>query len=281
MAIVFRCEKCSRRYRVADENAGRRGRCKSCGAVFRVPPPAAAVETSPSGTPVYRHAARERDFEPAIGDGESIEALSQHIETCLGEIDIVYHELLSDLVHIDVHRIPPTDERPYCTLITTGMSDLPMTAPAELDDVQYAELMVNLPPDRPLDQEDFEDENNYWPVRLLKMLARFPHEYETWLGVGHTVPNGDPPEPYAEETQFCCALLLPPIDAAEEFQTCEVSPGKIVNFYAVIPLYREEIDFKLKRGLDPLLERFDRAGIGPVVDVGRPNVCRRRGLFRR
>ncbi|MFQ8729788.1 MAG: suppressor of fused domain protein [Enterocloster bolteae] len=26
--------------------------------------------------------------------------------------------------------------------------------------------------------------SEYWPIRLIKYLARFPHEYSTWLGWG-------------------------------------------------------------------------------------------------
>ena len=29
----------------------------------------------------------------------------------------------------------------------------------------------------------------FWPIQMLKFLARFPHEYKTWLGWGHTIPN--------------------------------------------------------------------------------------------
>gem|GEM_PF-6439728 len=39
------------------------------------------------------------------------------------------------------------------------------------------------------------------------------------LGAGHTVPNGDPAEPYAANTQLCCALLAPPSIAPDGFET--------------------------------------------------------------
>lgn len=57
---------------------------------------------------------------------------------------------------------------------------------------RYAELVISLPPFWPLDEQSWRDERHYWPVRLLKTLGRLPHEYDTWLGVGHTIPNGDP-----------------------------------------------------------------------------------------
>jgi hypothetical protein len=48
----------------------------------------------------------------------------------------------------------------------------------------------------------------------------------------------------------------------------------------VFPIYREEMDFKLARGREALWERFARHGVTELIDVGRPNVCRKRfGIF--
>ena len=137
------------------------------------------------------------DFEGASGDS-SIDEISDHIEKHVGKIHMVFHELVSDQVHIDVHWVKPTTERPFHTLVTSGMSDKPMHSPQGVDDCDYAELSICLPQDWKVSEEDFEDEKNYWPIRWLKFLARFPHEYNTRLFQGHTIPNGDPATPFAE-----------------------------------------------------------------------------------
>jgi hypothetical protein len=72
-----------------------------------------------------------------------------------------------------------------------------------------------------MDEERFSDERVYWPIRLLKGLGRLPHEYSTFLWYGHTIPNGDPPEPYAEGTNLCCALITPPVLAPDDFELLE------------------------------------------------------------
>ncbi len=61
-----------------------------------------------------------------------------------------------------------------------------MNVPSALDEYElyYAELMIDLPPEW-LVQDD--DENNYWPIRWLKILARLPIDSDTWLGYGHTI----------------------------------------------------------------------------------------------
>ncbi|MEL6078928.1 suppressor of fused domain protein, partial [Stenotrophomonas maltophilia] len=72
----------------------------------------------------------------------------------------VLHEIISDLVHSDVHVVPANDHCPYLRLDTSGMSDLPMTVPAEVDAYvpRNMEQMVTLPADWPISHDAFDDE---------------------------------------------------------------------------------------------------------------------------
>jgi hypothetical protein len=229
------------------------------------------VEYTPSGQPRYRYKA-PAPFEFAVGSSETIEAVEAHITRHVGPVESVFHEIVSDKVHLDVHFVKAGDGRPCHVLVTSGMSDRPMTLPEGVDAPEYAELLICLPPDWKLSQEDFGDEANYWPVRWLKTLARLPHDYRTWLGAGHTVPNGDPPEPFADNTDLCGMLVLPPVRFGDDFPVLEAG-GKRIGFYALIPLYADEMAFKLEHGTGDLLDRFDAAGVDEVVDIGRPSVC--------
>jgi len=235
------------------------------------------MERSESGQPIYRHKERERKFELAIGDSENIETISDHIEQYIGPVATVYHELMSDLVHIDVHIVEPTDERDYYTLVTSGMSDRPMNAPEGAEDLRYAELVIGLPSDWPMGDESWKKEENYWPVWLLKFMARFPHEYETWLWSMHTVPNGDPPEPYAGNTQLCGAMLLPPITTDEEFWELPIDDEKRIHFFGIVPLHEDEMELKLKKGAEALFDGFDEHNISELLDPGRPSTVKKRG----
>ena len=127
----------------------------------------------------------------------------------------------------------------------------------------------------------FENEENYWPIRLMKSIARLPHEYETWIGPGHTIPNGDPPAPYADNTPFSCALILYPVSVSEEFHKLKLEDGRTIRFYCILPLYPEETDLKLARGTDELLQRFDKHDVRDIIGLQRPNSCRKKrfGLF--
>jgi hypothetical protein len=280
MAIQTQCEQCGFEYKLKDELAGKKVRCKICQAVFVVPPALPeGTEYSPAGNPIFRYEERKKDFELATGDEANIERIGDHIARYCGKVETVLHELISDLVHIDVHWVAPTQQRPFHTLVTSGMSDRPMSVPPGVDQGAYAELMLCLPPDWPMTQEAFGDENYYWPIRWLKTLARFPHEYETWLSWGHTLPNGDPPEPYAGNTQFCCAILLSPVLSGEGFGQLKVDESKTINFYSFVPLYAEEVDFKLQSGAEALVERFAKNRVTELVDIRRANVCKKKGWW--
>ncbi|MGI9335271.1 MAG: suppressor of fused domain protein [Gammaproteobacteria bacterium] len=237
-----------------------------------------APVVSMSGSPIYRHAP-EAAWKPAGGD-ESVEEIDAHVSEYLGEIESVFHEIVSDTVHIDVHFVKPTEASPVCRLVTSGMSDLPMTTPDDADVPRFVELMTTLPGDWQLDEESLKDENWYWPIHLLKFLARLPHKHSTWLGWGHSVPNGDPAQPYAPSTKLSGALILPSITVPEQFHVLTVNPQKTIHFFAVVPLYDEEMNLKLRSGTDELLDRFESANVSDVIDPGRRNVGRRRfGLF--
>ena len=283
MTIIIRCFECEKRYRVPDERAGKSIKCKSCGTILHVPAPDPEQPTAKDGTTIFRHELRDRDFEIATGNEQNIEAVSNHIERHIGPVEMVFHEIISDLVHVDIHWVKPTKKKPWHTLVTSGMSDLPMTVPDACSEFQYAELSVKLPPTWKVTQEAFQSENYYWPVRLLKMLARLPHEFETWLGTGHTVPNGDPAEAYADNTQFSCALLLPPdpTTTPEDFHCLETDDARAIWFYSIVPLYERETTYKLNKGLEALVDRFIANDVTDVIDINRGDTCRKRffGLF--
>jgi hypothetical protein len=244
------------------------------------------LEKSESGEPVFRYIDKqEKEFQPAIGDGESIEAISNHIEKTIGPIEMVFHELVSDQVHIDVHWVKSTPERPFHVMVTSGMSNRSMNVPAEVDASRHLELCVLLSDVWQIEakkysrmEDAFSDENIYWPIRWLKTVARFPHSYNTWVGWGHTIPNGEEAAPFAESTKLGCVMLLPSLNLSKEFYELKTD-AKTINFLCLYPLYKEEMDFKLKYGADKLLDKFEKVGVSDIIDPKRKNSCEKKGLF--
>lgn len=231
-----------------------------------------------SGAPIFHHT-EAAPFEGPRGE-ECIEQISGHIETHLGKVESVFHEIISDAVHIDVHFVKASADFPFIRLVTSGMSDLPMTIPEGSEVPKFVELLITLPGDWRLDQASFEDEAWYWPVRLIKQLARLPHKYNTWLGFGHTVPNGDPAAPYAPSTKLCGAMVLPSVTVPDGFHKLRIDEHKEITFLSVVPLYDEEMNLKLRVGLDELLDKLGNMNVSDVVDPARRNVAKKRfGFF--
>ncbi len=220
----------------------------------------------------------EADHSVSIAEVSEEEAQrwSAHLEQHLGGIATVFHELLSDTVHLDVLVFPATAERPYHVLVTQGMSALPMQVPEEADAPAFAELMVVLPSDWPIDGEQAKDERWYWPMRALKSVARLPHLYDTWIGFGHTIPNGDPAEPYDESTQHCCVIVGRPSLFDDALSRCETSDGKVVQLYALFPIHEDEMRFKLEQHAEALFEKLAARQVSEVVDAKRRSALSKR-----
>ena len=234
------------------------------------------MEQSESGAPIYRYEKRSREFEFAVGDSENIEKISEHIERYVGPIATVYHEIISDLVHIDVHIVEPTAERPCYTLVTSGMSDIAMNCPEQYPDLNYSEMLICLPPNWNMNQDSWKAEENYWPIRMLKFLSRFPHEYQTWLWVMHTIPNCDPPAPFARNTAMSGVIILPPVTIAEGFHELVIDENKTIHFHAVIPLHTDEMELKLREGAEALFDSFEKHGITELLNPARPSVIEKK-----
>jgi hypothetical protein len=201
---------------------------------------------------------------------KELEAYENFIKEQFGEYDEVFHEVVSPDIHLDIIVIPPTESNNYYTLITMGMGAYKMAVPRQF--MQYnlerAELAVCLPPTWNIKSDKEED---YWPIRQLKNIARLPIQCNTWLGYGHTVSSDAENTPYASNTNLCSMMLLTAVN--KNYETLDLSlqnKGKI-NFYQLFPLYKEELDYKQRTDADTLLELFEYEDITPVVNINRRN----------
>ena len=209
---------------------------------------------------------------PEVYTEEEMETVEGHIQQYFGKFENVFHELSSPDIHVDICVVPPSEERDYYTLVTMGMGAHRMNVPEELAEykLERAELAIALPGNWKLKHEDLKNERWYWPIRLLKTLARLPIASDTWLGFGHTMDNE---EDFAKGTKLCAAILTGPQGTEDGSEVCILPSGEEVNFYQVIPLYREELKYKMEHDADALLDKMD--GISFVVEPDRQDVITR------
>jgi hypothetical protein len=293
MQISFECEQCGRFYKVEELKVGQEAVCRDCGAELRVPVPGPIADDS--------HELPSESFSPAalsssvISDNAADAAMSEsempqlavadlnasiaeHIEQHVGAVHRVWHEINPGTVQVDVVQIAPTEERPFWTLITLGMSHQAMHTTDDAQDYSRAELMLCLPKDWPLEEHDLRSEQHYWPIGLLKSLATLPFEHRTWIGPGHTIPNGgEQLQPYTHSTAMCCTLVLPPLfQLPEEMHLLTQPNGTAVRFYNVWTLYAEEVQWKIDHGLESLLDRMHKFGVTETVSSDRKNVTEKK-----
>jgi hypothetical protein len=199
---------------------------------------------------------------------KQMHAIEEHATKYLGEPQVL-HELIPLDLHIDILVIDPTKDRNYHTLVTMGMSERAMAVPAKEKDPKYAELMMCLPASWKL--SDQQDERYAWPLTWLQNIAQFPHMAETYLAPSHTIPNGDPPEPVGPGTKMCCMLIREPATVPESFRILKAGK-KDIHFYAVVPIYEDEMRYKLEKGAAALAELLDKHNVTELLDINRPSV---------
>src|SRR5688572_21253112 len=160
---------------------------------------------------------------------DSVDIIDEHLDNFFDAEEIlVLHEKESEVVHSDIFIIKPNPDRKYNLLLTCGLSALPMKVPDELDHLKFSEIVMLLPVDWNLNYDDFADENNYWPIRALKQLSKFPHLNDTWLGYGHTIQLDDS---HKVNHKFNSIILLESITLSEDFTYIETDNKQIHLLY--------------------------------------------------
>ena len=217
----------------------------------------------------FKKKEKKEDLMPLyLYDEKDLNEVDEYISKALGNFENVFHEIISPDIHLDVCFIPPTNEEPFFKLVTMGAGAYEMAIPDEWKEyrLERAEYVIYVPKEWNLKSPEIAD---YWPIKVLKDVARLPILCDTWLSFGHTTQDDEEGSPYAPNTKFNSVVL----DFCENHQgevRLETSSGKTINFYQVIPLYPEELEFKMNNNAETLIDLFDKKSIEyKIVDINR------------
>lgn len=205
---------------------------------------------------------------------KEMDKVSVYIEQQYGESELVGHEMVSPDIHCDIVIVNPTEEQPYYKLVTMGAGAYQMNVPKELksDVCNRAEYVIFLPEDWNLESDKIED---YWPIRMLKTVARLTVNTEDWLYYGHTVNLTDDGRPVAQNTKFNSCLLLVSKGKKQYVKPLKLGRGKKVAFYQLYPLYQEELEYKLENSYFDLWDKVDEEELNnQVINIHRKNFCK-------
>ncbi len=206
------------------------------------------------------------------GDADAVRA---HIEDYFGEAARVIHDPLPEFVDIDVLVIPPKGDYGWVTLATLGAGAHIMKKNTEDDEFEpdrlyRAELLLCLPPEcADLSAQDDGDVVPPWALHMLRGIARRAASSDARLDWGCTVVTSRGPD--TEDVRFNGAILVTPGKFCRDADICDLPSGDGVSFFQLVPLYPEEIDYKLKTDADALLDCFSDDMLA-VVDEHRPSV---------
>lgn len=182
---------------------------------------------------------------------------------------------MKQIIDLDLCLIPPTPTRNYYSIVTLGFGAYRMTVPeqARWQNVARAELCFALPPEFNIADCKIEE---LWLVRVINLLIYYVINKSSWFGWGHSFFDGA--QSFNENTELSCMLLVSPGDEMEQAAT--LPNGDEVNFYCLMPLYKEEADYVRTYGTDHLIDRFisneevlAKFKAIPIIDEKRPNVC--------
>lgn len=190
-------------------------------------------------------------------------AIIDHIERCFGKISLMIPG--GDPIGItpDIAVIDPDETRSFRTLITVGAGAYRMNIPDEFKSMidDRCELIMYLPP-------EWEPERCMWALSFMRTVADLPIERNSWSSYGHMFSGG---RPLTSDTKLCAAILIEVQDTSPDAGKCSLPDGSEVCFYQLFPLYREEMEYKLRHGLGALIDKMPH--ISAVVDLHRENVC--------
>ena len=221
-------------------------------------------EVSPGGSVIHRYS--NETWSPAQTGSTDASVASQAdarhaaYAKIFGEVLQVWADEESRRPRIDVreYKRRAADGSGVYSLVTSGMSDLPMNVPNQLKAPRRVELVLYCAEPQP----------QY--VETLRWIAHFPHDQKTWVGSAHTIPNGDPPAPFWGSAILNTILLMPTIVQRDQKLKDELMiAGEGVDLLWVVPLTQAECELKLAKGLDAILDLFGRNRHPHVFDPNR------------
>lgn len=158
-------------------------------------------------------------------------------------------------------------------LMSSGLSDYCMPVDEKNKGFEFNEIYFCLPSH--WDEDLSENSNFYWAFHWLQRLVKFVTERNTWFGVGHTIPCGNPPLPLSSTMKQNFFLFLEPQFLKEELTPIELA-DKTIHFLAIQPIFEIEFDYKMDKGIYKLRKRMDRHDITELLDEYRVTALHRK-----
>ena len=167
---------------------------------------------------------------------------------------------------------------PVTVIVTNGLSDYTMPVPEKWEGREHNELYFCLP--SYWEWEEMENPQMNWVFNWIQRLAKFVVENETWFGHGHTMPCGTDPKPLSNTMAQNYFMLADPMLLESELAPIE-KDGKEIHFLSILPLFKDEFDYKQSRGTFKFIQKLINNGITEKLDDYRGSAMKRKWRVKR
>ena len=167
---------------------------------------------------------------------------------------------------------------PVHVIVTNGLSDYKMPVSEKWEGREFNELYFCLPSYWEWEETDNPQMN--WVFYWIQRLAKFVVKEETWFGHGHTMPCGKEMNPLSSTMKQNNFMLADPLLLEQEMASVNVD-GKEIHFLSIIPLYKNEIDYKQSKGTFKFIQKLVNNGITEKLDDFRGSAMKRKWRLKR
>lgn len=160
-------------------------------------------------------------------------------------------------------------------VLSQGLSATKMVVPERYEQEAQIELYVLVP--QHWSPIQLENPNLTWVLNTLSRLKKHI-ENGNWVASGHTITLSDLPEGKLKDAHFHNLMLMGPLEADILKTPLEYNHSSI-HFKALVPIFKDEKEFKESKGFGRLLNKFQDKGVSEKLDEFRSTVVKHRFLF--
>ena len=202
--------------------------------------------------------------------------MKEHLIKRFGEhrvSDVLVKENEMPLLILDLEL-----KSPVTVIVTNGLSAYKMPVDEKWKGREYNELYFCLP--SYWEWEDTDNPRMNWVFYWIQRLAKFVVENKTWFGHGHTMPCGKDLNPLSTTMKQNHFMLSDPLFLEEAMASIQLA-DKEVHFLSIIPLFKDEFNYKQSRGTFKFMQKLANSSITEKLDDYRGSALKRSWRLKR
>ncbi len=197
----------------------------------------------------------DKTNELAVYGEKEADIVAGYINDYYGEIGVLLPDFRDDGINynhpIKIAVIPPNEECPFFKIVSIGIGayrGIEITDSGE-ENIHRIEIVSLI---QPSGEYDADVDIHIWVSKIMRQFGEMVQLENSWLDCGHTVSYGD----RLDESVDYNGVIFASSSVGEK--NCVLPSGEEVEFLLMIPLYEEEMLFKITNGFMELFEQAEK-----------------------